>query len=110
MQRLGCIRGRGLELVITFGTGVGLVIFVDGKRIHMELGHHPLHKGEDLRGRARKSRAFEERQEEMEQARDGGQSLGQSPIAIHPHAASHDGAPLPMCCFGDVLTPLARLR
>lgn len=38
-------------------------------------------------------------------ARDGGQSLGQSPIAIHPHATSHDGAPLPMCCFGDIGDP-----
>src|SRR5277367_3723811 len=34
VQGLGCIRGRGVELVITLGTGVGSVIFVDGKRIH----------------------------------------------------------------------------
>ncbi len=45
VQGLGCIRGRGVELVITLGTGVGSVIFVDGKRIHLELGHHPFHKG-----------------------------------------------------------------
>jgi polyphosphate glucokinase len=45
VQGLGCIVGRGLELVITLGTGFGSVIFVDGKRIHMELGHHPFHKG-----------------------------------------------------------------
>lgn len=45
VQGLGCISGRGIELVITMGTGVGSVIFVDGRRIHMELAHHPFHKG-----------------------------------------------------------------
>jgi len=56
VQGLGCITGRGVELVITLGTGVGSVIFVDGRRIHMELGHHPFHKGktyeEELGNRA----------------------------------------------------------
>lgn len=45
VQGLGCIHGRGIELVITLGTGFGSVIFVDGRRIHMEIGHHPFHKG-----------------------------------------------------------------
>jgi polyphosphate glucokinase len=45
VQGLGCIRGKGLELVITLGTGFGSVLFVDGHRIHMELGHHPFRKG-----------------------------------------------------------------
>ncbi len=45
VQGLGCISGHGIEMVITLGTGVGSVIFVDGRRIHMELGHHPFHKG-----------------------------------------------------------------
>jgi polyphosphate glucokinase len=31
--------------VITLGTGFGSVLFIDGHRIHMELGHHPFHKG-----------------------------------------------------------------
>ncbi len=56
VQGLGCISGKGVELVITLGTGVGSVIFVDGRRIHMELGHHPFHKGktyeEELGNRA----------------------------------------------------------
>ncbi len=56
VQGLGCISGHGVELVITLGTGVGSVIFVDGLRIHMELGHHPFHKGktyeEELGNRA----------------------------------------------------------
>lgn len=45
VQGLGCISGRGIELVITLGTGMGSVVFVDGQRIHMELAHHPFHKG-----------------------------------------------------------------
>jgi len=45
VQGLGCATGRGLELVITLGTGFGSVLFVDGHRIHLELGHHPFHKG-----------------------------------------------------------------
>jgi polyphosphate glucokinase len=45
VQGLGSVRGQGVELVITLGTGVGSVIFVGGHRIHMELGHHPFHKG-----------------------------------------------------------------
>jgi polyphosphate glucokinase len=45
VQGLGCIRGSGIELVITLGTGFGSVVFLDGHRIHLELGHHPFHKG-----------------------------------------------------------------
>jgi polyphosphate glucokinase len=45
VQGLGSIDGHGVELVITLGTGVGSVVFVDGTRIHLELGHHPFHKG-----------------------------------------------------------------
>ena len=45
VQGLGCVTGRGDELVITLGTGFGSVLFVDGHRIHLELGHHPFRKG-----------------------------------------------------------------
>jgi len=45
VQGLGSISGRGLELVITLGTGFGSVLFIDGRRIHLELGHHPFRKG-----------------------------------------------------------------
>ncbi len=45
VQGLGSVSGHGVELVITLGTGFGSVIFVDGRRIHLELGHHPFHKG-----------------------------------------------------------------
>lgn len=45
IQGLGCVSGNGLELVITLGTGFGSVLFADGTRVHLELGHHPFHKG-----------------------------------------------------------------
>src|SRR5271168_3412536 len=45
VQGLGCVTGRGDELVITLGTGFGSVLFVQGHRIHLELGHHPFHEG-----------------------------------------------------------------
>jgi polyphosphate glucokinase len=45
VQGLGCVRRRGLELVITLGTGFGSVLFTDGQGIHLELAHHPFHKG-----------------------------------------------------------------
>ena len=45
VQGLGCVTGQGDELVITLGTGFGSVLFVDGHRIHLELGHHPFHNG-----------------------------------------------------------------
>ncbi len=45
VQGLGCVTSRGDELVITLGTGFGSVLFVDGHRIHLELGHHPFRNG-----------------------------------------------------------------
>jgi polyphosphate glucokinase len=41
VQGLGVVRGRGVELVITLGTGFGSALFVDGKLVHnIQLGHH----------------------------------------------------------------------
>ncbi len=45
IQGLGAVSGKGLELVITLGTGFGSVVFINGNRIHLELAHHPFHKG-----------------------------------------------------------------
>ena len=45
VQGLGCVSGKGDELVITLGTGFGSVLFVNGHRIHLELGHHPFRNG-----------------------------------------------------------------
>ncbi len=45
MQGLAVIRGRGLELVLTLGTGAGTGLFRDGEIMpHLELAHHPVHK------------------------------------------------------------------
>jgi polyphosphate glucokinase len=45
VQGLGVIDGRGLECVLTLGTGVGSALFFDGRLLpHLELGQHPIHK------------------------------------------------------------------
>ncbi|HEY8517051.1 MAG TPA: ROK family protein [Candidatus Binatia bacterium] len=47
VQGLGDIEGRGVELVLTLGTGLGSALFVDGKLVpNLELGHHPFRNGE----------------------------------------------------------------
>jgi polyphosphate glucokinase len=45
VQGMGCVTGRGVELVITVGTGFGSSLFADGYNAHLELGHHPFRKG-----------------------------------------------------------------
>jgi polyphosphate glucokinase len=51
MQGLAVIKGNGLELVITLGTGVGTALFRDGELMpHLELAHHPAHKAKDYNG------------------------------------------------------------
>jgi polyphosphate glucokinase len=56
VQGLGDISGKGVELVLTLGTGLGSALFVDGRLVpNLELGHHPFRDGktyEDLLGRA----------------------------------------------------------
>jgi polyphosphate glucokinase len=47
MQGFGAISGKGVELVITLGTGFGSALFVEGKLVpNLEMGHHPFRKGE----------------------------------------------------------------
>jgi polyphosphate glucokinase len=47
MQGLGAIRGDGVELVITLGTGLGSALFEDGRLApHIELAHIPFRKGQ----------------------------------------------------------------
>ncbi|MCM0589369.1 MAG: ROK family protein [Gloeotrichia echinulata IR180] len=47
MQGFGAVAGKGVELVITLGTGFGSALFVDGKLVpNMEMGHHQFRKGE----------------------------------------------------------------
>lgn len=55
VQGYGAIRGRGVELVITLGTGLGSALFTDGHLAPgLELAHHPWRKNktyEDYFGR-----------------------------------------------------------
>ncbi|HVN81857.1 MAG TPA: ROK family protein [Terriglobia bacterium] len=47
MQGFGAITGKGLELTITLGTGLGSSLFVDGTLVPgLEMAHHPFRKGE----------------------------------------------------------------
>ncbi|MUG96385.1 ROK family protein [Scytonema sp. UIC 10036] len=47
MQGLGAISGKGVELVVTLGTGFGSALFVNGKLVpNLEMGHHQFRKGE----------------------------------------------------------------
>ncbi len=50
----GAIKGQGVELVLTLGTGLGAALFTDGRLVPgLELGHHPWRKRiyEDYLGR-----------------------------------------------------------
>ena len=54
VQGYGAIQGRGVEMILTFGTGMGSAIFTDGRLCPgLELGHHPWRKKtyEDYLGR-----------------------------------------------------------
>lgn len=55
VQGLGAISGKGVELVITLGTGMGAGLYIDGVPIpSLEMGHHPFRHGktyEDELGR-----------------------------------------------------------
>jgi polyphosphate glucokinase len=61
MQGVAVVRGRGLELVVTLGTGCGTGVFLDGRLApHLELGQHPLRKGrtyDEVLGEAARKRA-----------------------------------------------------
>ncbi|HEY3128210.1 MAG TPA: ROK family protein [Acidobacteriota bacterium] len=47
MQGLAVISGKGVELVVTLGTGVGTGLYWSGHLApHLELAHHPLRKSE----------------------------------------------------------------
>ena len=45
MQGLGVVDGKGLELVITLGTGFGTALLLDGNLLpHLEFAHQPVGK------------------------------------------------------------------
>ena len=45
IQGLGAVEGKGFEMVITLGTGMGCGIYLEGKFASLELAHHPFEKG-----------------------------------------------------------------
>jgi len=46
VQGYGVVAGKGVELVLTLGTGLGCALFVDGRYVpNLELAHHPFKKG-----------------------------------------------------------------
>ena len=45
MQGLGVVKGKGLEMVITLGTGFGTALLLDGNLLpHLEFSHQPFSK------------------------------------------------------------------
>ena len=45
IQGYGAVKGHGVEMIITLGTGMGSSIFTDGRLCPgLELGHHPWKK------------------------------------------------------------------
>ncbi len=61
IQGYAAIQGRGVELVLTLGTGFGSALFVDGTLVpNLELAHHPFRKGrsyEEMLGDAARRKA-----------------------------------------------------
>jgi polyphosphate glucokinase len=54
LQGYGVVEGRGVELVLTLGTGLGSALFLDGRLVpNLELGHHPFKKGQTYEDRVR---------------------------------------------------------
>ncbi len=46
IQGYGAISGKGVEMVVTLGTGFGTALFVDGHLVpNLEIAHHPFLKG-----------------------------------------------------------------
>lgn len=45
VQGYGAVKGEGVEMIVTLGTGMGSALFTDGKLCPgLELGHHPWRK------------------------------------------------------------------
>jgi len=56
LQGLGVVRGEGVELVLTLGTGMGAALFTEGVLVpNLELGHHPFLDGQSYEDLVRDS-------------------------------------------------------
>jgi polyphosphate glucokinase len=48
LQGIGLVSGKGLEMMVTLGTGFGTALLVDGKLLpHFEISHHPVKTDKD---------------------------------------------------------------
>ena len=46
VQGYAVIRGKGVEMLLTLGTGMGCAVYLDGRYVpNLELAHHPFKKG-----------------------------------------------------------------
>jgi polyphosphate glucokinase len=49
VQGLAVVKGKGLEFVVTLGTGFGTALYHDGDLMpHLEIAHMPAHNGKDF--------------------------------------------------------------
>jgi polyphosphate glucokinase len=52
LQGLGIIEGKGTEILVTLGTGMGFALYINGHYVpNIELGHHPFRKGKTYEDR-----------------------------------------------------------
>ncbi len=48
LQGIGLVSGKGLEMMVTLGTGFGTALLFDGKLLpHFEISHHPVKTDKD---------------------------------------------------------------
>ena len=48
LQGVGMVSGKGLEMMVTLGTGFGTALLLDGKLLpHFEIAHHPVKTDKD---------------------------------------------------------------
>ncbi len=70
VQGFGDIEGRGVEMLLTLGTGMGCALFNDGRYVpNLELAHHPLRKGKTYEEYVGAKALGKRRQEEVEPPR-----------------------------------------
>ena len=69
MQGAAVVAGKGFELVITLGTGVGTAFFLDGRLLpHFEFAHTPFRKGGTYNEQLGDAARSKHRQQEMAEA------------------------------------------
>ena len=85
LQGSAVVKGDGLEVVLTLGTGFGSAIFYEGKLMpHIELAHHPFLKGEEYNDGHRRRGPPQGRQEGVEQAGGRGHRHRAGPDLFRP--------------------------